>query len=323
MPIAMISDADNLAASYPGLLIPSVFLSLLGNSILLLFLYLFPNGRLYPRWAFVPFITTLLVFTVFSLEFIGLITAPSWVLQIDIMVFVVLLFLAGGFQILRYRRDSTSLERQQTKWILLGIFLLMLGFPIWFLFFGEGLDIPLGLPRLLASIGGWLSTMLAISALPVTMSIAIMRYRLWDIDLVIRRTLQYALLTGVLAFIYYGGVILLQTGVRAVTGQGNSPIITVLTTLTIAALFAPLRRRVQDVIDRRFYRKKYDAAKVIAEFGATCRDETDLDKLTTSLIAVVQETMQPEHVSLWLKDSNAKPALSVVEGTPRRQDAKK
>jgi len=118
-------------------------------------------------------------------------------------------------------------------------------------------------------------------------------------------------------------VILLQTGVRAVTGQGNSPIITVLTTLTIAALFAPLRRRVQDVIDRRFYRKKYDAAKVIAEFGATCRDETDLDKLTTSLIAVVQETMQPEHVSLWLKDSNAKPALSVVEGTPRRQDAKK
>ncbi len=302
MPIAMISDADNLATSYPSLLIPSVFLSLLGYSILLLFLYLFPNGRFYPRWAFVPFITTFLVFTVFSLELSGLITPPSWVLQIDVLAFMVLLFLTGGFQILRYRRDSTPLERQQTRWILLGIIILLLGFPVWFLIFGGGLDILPGPPRLLASIGGWLSTVLAISALPVTMSIAILRYRLWDIDLAIRRTLQYSLLSGLLVLTYFGLVIVLQSLLSAV-GSQQSELVTVASTLAIAALFLPLRRRVQDFIDRRFYRKKYDAAKVLAEFAATCRDETDLDKLAARLVEVVQETMQPERVTLWLKET--------------------
>jgi hypothetical protein len=98
-------------------------------------------------------------------------------------------------------------------------------------------------------------------------------------------------------------VVLLQAAFRAFTGQGQNQLVTVVSTLAIAALFAPLRRRVQDVIDRRFYRKKYDAAKTLAAFAATCRDETDLDKLTASLIAVVQKTMQPEHVSLWLRAS--------------------
>jgi hypothetical protein len=301
IPIAMISDADNLATSYPSLLIPSVFLALLGNSIVLLFLYLFPNGRFYPRWAFVPFITTFLVFTVFGLELSGLITPPSWVLQIGVLAFMVLLFLAGGFQILRYRRDSTSLGRQQTKWILLGIIILMLGYPVWFLFFGGGLDIPAGQPRLLASIGGWLSIVLAISALPVTMSIAILRYRLWDIDIIIRRTLVYGALTAALALVYFGSVVVLQSIFRAATGQEQSQFVTALSTLAIAALFFPLRQRVQAFIDRHFYRKKYDAVKTLADFAATVRDETDLEKLTARLVEVVQETMQPENISLWLK----------------------
>jgi hypothetical protein len=314
MPIAMISDADNLAVSYPAYFIPSAILSLLGAFILILFLYLFPNGRFYPRGAFIPFITTFLVFAIYSLEFNALITLPLLFIQIGGFALIALLFLAGSFQILRYKKDSTSLERQQTKWMLLGIMILVLSFPAWFFFFGGGLNIPPGQPRLLATISGWFSIMFAISALPVTMSIAIMRYRLWDIDLVIRRTLQYALLTGVLAFIYYGGVILLQTGVRAITGQGNSPIITVLTTLAIAALFNPLRRRIQNFIDRSFYRKKYNAEQALAQFAATARDEVDMDKLAAALIGVVQETMQPESVSLWVKGLNAKP--------PRSREAK-
>jgi len=300
IPITVISDADNVAAHFPGLLIPTVFLSLAGYSILLLFLYLFPNGRWYPRWSFVTFIMTFLVSAVFSLEFMGLITIPAWVLQLDILGIVVLFSLAGGFQILRYRRYSTPLERQQTKWIILGICVLLLGFPIWLLFFGELLDIPPGLPRLAASLGGWLSTMFVISALPVTMAIAIMRYRLWDIDLVIRRTLQYTLLTGLLALTYFGSIVLLQSLFATVGGQRSEPVI-ILSTLAIAALFAPLRRRVQNAIDRRFYRKKYDAAQTLAEFAATGRDETDLDKLAARLVEVVQETMQPAHVSLWLR----------------------
>jgi len=136
------------------------------------------------------------------------------------------------------------------------------------------------------------------------MSIAIMRYRLWDIDLVIRRTLQYSLLSGLLALAYFGSVVVLQRIFTALTGQGQNQLVAVVSTLAIAVLSAPLRRRVQDVIDRRFYRKKYDAAKTLAAFAATCRDETDLDKLAESLTNVVQETMQPESVSLWLKPTD-------------------
>ncbi len=143
--------------------------------------------------------------------------------------------------------------------------------------------------------------------LPISLAIAILRYRLFDIDLLIRRTLQYSLLSGLLALTYFGLVIVLQSLFTAITGQQQNDFVTVLSTLAIAALFNPVRRRVQDVIDRRFYRKKYDAAKTLAAFAATCRDETDLDKLTASLIAVVQETMQPESVGLWLRPTETRP----------------
>src|SRR3989337_375258 len=149
-----------------------------------------------------------------------------------------------------------------------------------------------------------MSPLLSYLSLPVTIGISILRYRLFDIDLLIRRTLQYSVLSVLLALVYFGGVVVLQRIFTRLTGQGQNQLVTVVSTLAIAALSIPLRRRVQDVIDRRFYRKKYDAAKVIAAFAATVRDETDLDKLTASLIAVVQETMQPEHVSLWLKKSD-------------------
>ena len=136
--------------------------------------------------------------------------------------------------------------------------------------------------------------------LPLSLAIAILRYRLFDINLLIRRTLQYSVLSGLLAFVYFGLVVVLQSMFSAISNQ-QSEIVIVLSTLAIAALFLPLRRRVQAFIDKRFYRKKYDAAKVIADFAATCRDETDLDKLTARLVEVVQETMQPERVTLWLK----------------------
>ncbi len=139
--------------------------------------------------------------------------------------------------------------------------------------------------------------------IPLSIGLSILRYRLFDIDILIRRTLQYSLLSGLIALTYFGLIIVLQSAFTALTGQAQNDFVTVASTLAIAALFLPLRRRVQDFIDRRFYRKKYDAAKTLAAFAATCRDETDLDKLTASLIAVVQETMQPENVTLWLKPS--------------------
>ena len=149
---------------------------------------------------------------------------------------------------------------------------------------------------------------MAWQALPgVILAVTIARYKLWDIDLVIRRTVSYAILTGLLLLVYFGSIIVLQRLVTPLTG--NSTPATVLSTLLIAALFLPLRRRVQAWIDRRFYRRKYNAAQVLQGFAATARDETDLDRLTAELVRVIQETMEPEHVSVWLRPaSDERPA---------------
>lgn len=187
----------------------------------------------------------------------------------------------------RFRRAG-SVERSQIKWLL----------------FSGGISFAAIAYRLQTyepGVSDWTGYLLpiALSSVGVSIAIAILRYRLYDIDIIIRKTLQYGVLTAILAFVYFGLVIFLQTLFsRSIDEQ--SPIIIVVSTLVIAALFTPLHRRVQDVIDRRFFRKKYDAQQVLADFARTARDETDLDELLAELERVVGETMQPERVGVWL-----------------------
>ena len=151
------------------------------------------------------------------------------------------------------------------------------------------------------SVGLVLSVVAGLLGVPVAVGIAILKYRLYNIDVIINRTLVYGSLTVMLALVYVGGVTVTQELFGTLTGQEQTQLIIVVTTLVIAALFVPLRRRIQAFIDRRFYRRKYDARKTLETFSARLRNETDLDALSDDLIRVVRETMRPAYVSLWLR----------------------
>jgi hypothetical protein len=195
---------------------------------------------------------------------------------------------SAGSLIVRMRRAGT-VERQQIKWLAYG------GAVVVGTIFASGFvsiwSVPLSILIISAALLG----------LPVFTGIAILRYRLYDIDIIINRTLVYGSLTLLLALVYFGGVTATQAIFRTLSGQEQQPqLAIVVSTLAIAALFSPLRHRIQSFIDRRFYRRKYDARKTLEAFSAKLRDETDLDRLGDELMGVVHETIQPAHVSLWL-----------------------
>jgi hypothetical protein len=184
---------------------------------------------------------------------------------------------------------SRGVERQQLKWFAFSAALV-----------GAGLGSSVFLPSKWAADLAFLVGLLALAGLPVAAGIAILQYRLYDIDLIVNRALVYGPLTATLVVVYVGSVVMLQYVLQVLTG-GGSQLAIVVSTLLIAALFNVLRRRIQAFIDRRFYRRKYDAQKTLAAFSQQLRDETDLDVLGADLVALVRTTIQPEHVSLWLK----------------------
>ncbi len=269
--------------------------------LVLLYIFLFPNGKAVPRragWlvialvAYHSLIQAGTVISYFAPDLAARFNLPSWG-NSDYIWPVVLNFpIILACQIYRYRRISTLTERQQTKWFLFGFGLIIALIPVSILvdstqrdgFLNDFTDLALWLP------------------LYLSLAVAILRYRLFDIDILIRRTLQYGIITALLALVYFGIVTVLQSVFTAL-GGAQSPVITVISTLAIAALFNPLRRRVQDFIDRRFYRRKYDAQKTLEEFAAIARSEVEMEPLTQHLLAVVENTMQSQGVSLWLRPS--------------------
>ncbi|MGO8949175.1 MAG: hypothetical protein ACLQUY_16320 [Ktedonobacterales bacterium] len=292
----------------PSWVLPGDVLNFLGWVCLGLFCCIFPSGWFVPRW------TPWLLLAWSALGVVTSIPAPSFVLAwfhrnvntVGPSLFAVLASVLIGLvaaQVYRYRRVSTPAQRQQTKWVVLGAALGLGGYIAAFLVFvvlprSSGLAVDLG----------WFAGTLLTLPLPLGIGIAVLRYRLFDVDVIIQRTLVYGSLSVILAAVYFGVVVGLQSLVTAVTHQTHpQPVIIVASTLLIAALFNPLRHQIQAAIDHRFYRAKYDAARTLEAFAASLRSETDLGELSEQLMTIVQETMQPESVWLWLRESGSMP----------------
>ena len=286
--------------------IPFIYISVFTGPPLLAFSLTFPRPKTsiqqHPWLVLVPYALSLLPV---ALQLAGL---PPMI-GISLAAVLILATLASLVHSLFTQRDSVS--RAQLRWAFGGLALgLAMVFAPWI-----GLYVPL--PQTLADILSAVSS-LGIVIIVLALSIAVLRYRLFDIDILIRRTLIYGALTLTLGLVYFSSVLLLQSLFTAASRQ-SSTLALVISTLGIAALFTPLRRRIQHDIDRRFYRKKYDAEKTLAAFTATARVEVELESLAEALLSVVQETMQPEHASIWLKPVQMKsPGRTIsASGEPR------
>jgi len=292
--------ADALVSSQPAWWVPVQGVQIMGEVCVVLFFLLFPGGRFVPRWTrwlAVAFIARNLSEDLFS----ELYSRSPALESVSYLVFLGMVVSLAWSQVYRYRIVSTPAQRQQTKWVVFGTTLALAG------------SFPFQLPLDLSLIGGdtpfvllVLKAGFALSFLlvPLSIGVAVLRSHLFDIDVLINRTLVYGSLTAMLVALYFGGIVLLQRVFVVLTGE-KSTLAVVASTLAIAALFNPLRRHIQGFIDRRFYRRKYDARKTLEAFSAKLRDETDLDALSDDLIGVVSETMHPAHVSMWLRPETA------------------
>jgi hypothetical protein len=276
--------------------VPNECLYFLAHALVVLVFLLFPSGRFVPRfmrWTPVVFLVGLV-----PLAFIAPTMPHTPVFQLSYLVAGGELATVALVQLYRYRRVSSPIERQQTKWVVFGIAVLVtiyVGATVLALLFPVLASPGSLFPLAQGAVFGFLPLFI-----PLSFGFAMLRSRLWDIDILINRTLVYGTLTVLLAGVYVGLVIGLQVLLRGIIRQDNSVAI-VISTLAIAALFQPLRSRIQQVIDRRFYRRKYDAVKTLAAFSTTLRQEVDLDQLREQLQAVVQETMQPASLTLWIR----------------------
>src|SRR5215212_9407187 len=278
------------------------------------YLVLFPTGRLPSRrWRWLPWLTGAfvlvgVVLSAFSygayFGALGPIRNPLGIEGFTNVSKAVLYTLAPGlyvaiaFAVFMRLRRAVGVERQQLKWFAYAVAIFAIGTTL------NVITIAIDTPRWFEWAANAIFTA-AGTTIPISIGIAILRYRLYDIDILINRTLVYGSLTVTLVALYFGVIVVLQRVLVVISSQ-ESTLAVVASTLLIAALFNPLRHRIQNFIDRQFYRSKYDAAKTLEEFGATLRAATDLDSLKEELTGVIKETLQPAHVSLWLAPTHGK-----------------
>jgi hypothetical protein len=312
---------EALAVAQPFWRIPAYFIQDLALFCVMILAFLFPDGHFVPRWLVGVAILWALwcivrPFFIPSTPFSTEATTLPFRL-IENVVGVCLYSIGALTQFYRYMRRSSPIQRQQSKWAMFGLTIMLVGLAMFVML--HFVFLPLTQPGLGHVLGNLISlpSLVIVPGLffPVTIGIAMLRYRLWDIDVLISRTLVYGLLTAVLALIYFGLVFALQFIVGIFLSHPNA-IVIVVSTLTTAALFQPLRSSFQTIIDRRFYRQKYDATKMLEAFSATLRHEVDLSQLSEQLVAVVRETMQPTYVSLWLRPTAPDTEQQTVWSSP-------
>ena len=272
-------------------------LNALSFAFVFIFFYLFPDGRFVPRWTR-WLVLLILAYVVPTALFPNSPVSPgSWPDLPYTLLLGSLLFTGAIAQIHRYRRVSSQTERQQTKWVVFGFTTALAGYLG---VISLHIVFPALEPGTSADLFGIAATLCFMLLIPSSIAFAALRFRLYDIDIIINRTLVYSGLTATLSALYLGSIIVSQKVFVALAGQ-KSTLAVVASTLLIAALFNPMRRRIQRFIDRRFYRRKYDARKTLEVFSDKLRNETDLEALGGDLVGVVRQTMQPAHVSLWLR----------------------
>jgi hypothetical protein len=306
-----------LVAAHPTWRLPIPGLHFLGSASFILFLYLFPDGRFVPRWTR----WVALAWIAWQLPRYWLTDWPNvsaWTTALNAAIWLGALGAVIYSQVYRYRRVSSAVQRQQTKWVVFGIASALVGY------LGVSLVLapvaPISAGAFLAHLVGFAISYLALLLIPLSIGVAILRYRLFDIDLIIRRTLIYGALVGGLALIYFGSITILQLVSVALTGP-QSNLVIVATTLAIAALFQPLRRRVQAFVDRRFYREKVDFRQAFTDFAREVRTIIELPELLRVLVSRTTDLLHIAHGAVFLRGEEGGFHLAEARNLPSEAGA--
>ena len=325
LPFATVSGDNDWSGNSPIFFFLPLAAALSGTAVVVAFLYLIPNGRFSPRWAYIPMTCTLLLLSMLMLEVNGVIPLTTQVKFLLQAVIVCLVLFGGSLQVYRYVRDSNPVERQQTKWIIFGVLSYLFSVIVWVLIFGSTLEIPAGQPRLLANVGGWtFINAFALLILPAAITIAILRYRLWNIDVVINRALVYGGMTLGVILIY----VLTVGGLGLLFHASGNLVVSLIATGLIAVLFNPVRERLQRGVNRLMYGQHDDPYAVLSYLSRQSQTTAVPAETLSSLVATIARTLKLPYAAIELVEHEVqiggaavgKPVGEIVELPLRYQN---